>query len=140
MRGEARNEISLNDDTTLSATPSADEPADRLPEVTLEELPERLREAAGNAGWTSLMPVQARAIPYLLAGRDMIVQSRTGSGKTGAFLLPMLERLDPADARCQALVLVPTRELARQVEQDAQTLCSGAGFRSVVVYGGVSYG
>jgi ATP-dependent RNA helicase DeaD len=86
------------------------------------------------------MPVQARAIPRLLAGRDMIVQARTGSGKTGAFLLPMLERLDASVAECQALVLVPTRELARQVEQDAQTLCSAAGFRSVVVYGGVGYG
>jgi ATP-dependent RNA helicase DeaD len=115
------------------------EPENPLPEVSLAELPERLRAAAGAAGWTSLMPVQARGIPYLLAGRDMIVQARTGSGKTGAFLLPMLERLDPALAECQALVLVPTRELARQVAQDALTLCSGAGLRSAVMYGGVGY-
>jgi len=118
---------------------SADEPANPLPEVTLDQLPERLREAVGRVGWTTLMPVQARAIPYLLAGRDMIVQARTGSGKTGAFLLPMLERLDPALRKCQALILVPTRELARQVGQDAQTLCSEAGFESVLVYGGVGY-
>jgi ATP-dependent RNA helicase DeaD len=118
---------------------STEEPENPLPELALEQLPQRLREAAEGAGWTSLMPVQARAIPYLLAGRDMIVQARTGSGKTGAFLLPMLERLDPKAQRCQALILVPTRELARQVGQDALTLCSGAGFRSVVVYGGVGY-
>jgi ATP-dependent RNA helicase DeaD len=99
-----------------------------------------LREAAGRAGWTTLMPVQARAIPYLLAGRDVMIQARTGSGKTGAFLLPMLERLDPRRNHCQALILVPTRELARQVWQDAETLCSGAGLRTVAVYGGVGYG
>ena len=116
------------------------EPEEQLPEVTLEQLPEPLRDAATHAGWTTLMPVQAKAIPYLLAEHELIVQARTGSGKTGAFLLPMLERLDPKLAETQALVLVPTRELARQVAQDALTLCSRAGFRSVVVYGGVGYG
>lgn len=123
-----------------SPTNSIEEPQNPLPELILEQLPERLRDASARAGWTTLMPVQARAIPYLLAGRDMIIQARTGSGKTGAYLLPMLERLDPARRHCQALILVPTRELARQVGQDAETLCSGAGFRSVAVYGGVAYG
>ncbi len=86
------------------------------------------------------MPVQARTIPYLLAGRNIMVQARTGSGKTGAFLLPMLERLDPARPHCQALILVPTRELARQVGQEAERLCGEAKLRSVAIYGGVSYG
>ncbi len=86
------------------------------------------------------MPVQAQAIPYLLAKRDMIIQARTGSGKTGAFLLPMLERLDPKRNECQALILVPTRELAKQVSQEATTLCTDAGLRNVAVYGGVGYG
>ena len=112
---------------------------DPLPDVTMEQLPERLREAAARAGWTTLMPVQARAIPYLLGARDMMIQARTGSGKTGAFLLPMLERLDPRRPHCQALILVPTRELARQVGQEAERLCGGEGLRSVVVYGGVGY-
>ncbi len=86
------------------------------------------------------MPVQARAVPYLLAKREMMVQARTGSGKTGAFLLPMLERLDPNRAECQALILVPTRELAKQVSQEATTLFGEAGLRNVAVYGGVGYG
>ncbi|MFH1942646.1 MAG: DEAD/DEAH box helicase [bacterium] len=68
-----------------------------------------------------------------------MIQARTGSGKTGAFLLPMLERLDPAKPHCQALILVPTRELAKQVDQEAETLCGKAGFRTVAVYGGVGY-
>ena len=113
---------------------------DPLPDITIEQLPERLREAAARAGWTSLMPVQARAIPYMLGARNMMIQARTGSGKTGAFLLPMLERLDPARRHCQALILVPTRELARQVGQEAERLCGGAGLRTVIVYGGVGYG
>jgi ATP-dependent RNA helicase DeaD len=112
---------------------------DPLPDVTIEQLPERLREAATRVGWTTLMPVQARAIPYLLGMRNMMIQARTGSGKTGAFLLPMLERLDPERRHCQALILVPTRELARQVGQESEKLCGSAGLRTVIVYGGVGY-
>jgi ATP-dependent RNA helicase DeaD len=103
-------------------------------------LPERLRAAAALAGWKSLTPVQARAIPYLLAGRGMMIQARTGSGKTGAFVLPMLQRLDPSQRHVQAVILVPTRELARQVWQHANTLFGGSGIESVAVYGGVGYG
>jgi ATP-dependent RNA helicase DeaD len=111
-----------------------------LPDVTLDQLPEHLRKASARAGWTELVPVQARAIPYLLAGRNMMIQARTGSGKTGVFLLPMLERLDPSRQACQALILVPTRELARQVWQEAERICGDAGLRTVAVYGGVGYG
>ena len=86
------------------------------------------------------MPVQARAIPYVIAGRGVLIQARTGSGKTGAFVLPMLERLDPGRQYCQALVLVPTRELAKQVWQAAETMCANSGLRTVALYGGVAYG
>jgi len=116
------------------------EPEAALPEVTMADLPEPLRQAVVRAGWSELMPVQAKAIPYLLAGRDLMVQSRTGSGKTGAFLLPILDRIDPKRATCQALVLAPTRELARQVAEEAKILGSTTGMRTAVVYGGVAYG
>lgn len=116
------------------------QPENTLADTSLAELPQNLREAAARAGWDTLAPVQARAIPYLLAGRNMMIQARTGSGKTGAFLLPMLARLDPAKAVCQALILVPTRELARQVWQEAEKLTGEAGLRTVAVYGGVGYG
>ena len=108
-------------------------------DITIKQLPESLRAAANRAGWTSLMPVQARTIPAVLAGQNMMIQARTGSGKTGAFLLPMLERLNPARPNCQALILVPTRELAKQVDQEAEKLCKKAGFSTVAVYGGVGY-
>lgn len=115
-------------------------PKEPLPAITLEELPEKIRSGLQRAGWNDLMPVQSRTIPYLLGGRDIMVQSRTGSGKTGAFVLPMLERLDPDKAQTQALVLVPTRELARQVSEEAKLLCGDSGLRVAAVYGGVGYG
>ena len=115
-------------------------PLEVLPEATLADLPEKLRLAVAAAGWNELMPVQAKALPYLFSGRDMMIQSRTGSGKTGAYLLPLLEMLNPFEAHTQALVLAPTRELAQQVYVEAQTLGAPAGVRSVAVYGGVGYG
>lgn len=116
------------------------EPENTLPETSLEELPEMMQRAAQRAGWTTLMPVQARAIPYILAGRDLMVQARTGSGKTGAFVLPILRRMDRQRAACQALVLTPTRELALQVAREAAMLAEGSGVNVAAVYGGVAYG
>jgi ATP-dependent RNA helicase DeaD len=113
---------------------------DQLPEMALADLPEALRQAVARAGWTKLMPVQAKSVPYLLAGRDLMVQSRTGSGKTAAFLLPILDRIDPRRNVCQAMVLAPTRELARQVGEESKILAGDSGMRTAVVYGGVAYG
>ena len=116
------------------------EPENALPEAALDALPERIRTACAGAGWTKLLPVQARAIPYVLAGRNLMVQSQTGSGKTGAFILPILERLDVEKKACQVLVLVPTRELALQVSRDAEVLGGGLQMVTAAVYGGVKYG
>ena len=121
-------------------TLAVEEPENALPAVTLEALPDAMRQACARAGWTRLMSVQSLALPYLMARRDIMVQSRTGSGKTGAYLLPMLPELDPAEQRPQALVLVPTRELAVQVEHEAGIIFDGTGIRHVAVYGGVGYG
>jgi ATP-dependent RNA helicase DeaD len=115
-------------------------PEDALPEVGLSDLPAQLQEACARAGWGGLMPVQAKSLPYMLKGRDIMVQARTGSGKTGAFLLPLLGRLKAAQTNCQALILVPTRELAQQVAAEAETLFAGTGVECVAVYGGVGYG
>ncbi len=116
------------------------EPDNALPELTFEELTPHAKAAAANAGWTSLMPVQAKAMPYVLAGRDLMVQSKTGSGKTGAFLLPIFDRIEVNDRRCQALILVPTRELAQQVVDEANMLAGAGGIEAIAVYGGVAYG
>jgi ATP-dependent RNA helicase DeaD len=126
----------LNDSADLSSNGDNS----LMPDIALDQLSDALRAAVARAGWATLMPVQARTIPYLQAGHDVMVQARTGSGKTGAFLLPMLERLDSQRSTTQALILVPTRELARQVWREAETLCSPDGLRPVAVYGGVGYG
>ena len=115
------------------------EPDDALPQVELQDLPEIMQTAVARANWTELSPVQSRAIPYLRAKRDLMVQARTGSGKTGAFVLPILERVDTKRNNCQALVLVPTRELAKQVSEGARELAGDDGLRIISVYGGTSY-
>jgi ATP-dependent RNA helicase RhlE len=90
-------------------------------------------------------PVQARAIPALLAGRDVLAVAQTGTGKTAAFTLPLLQRL-AADRRApgaygaRALVLAPTRELAQQIQDSCRTYGRGLGLRSTVVVGGVPKG
>lgn len=119
---------------------SAEAPEHALPHLKLENLPVSIQEACRRAGWTSLMPVQEQALPYLFEGRDLMVQSRTGSGKTGTYLLPLMTRLDASLPFVQALVLVPTRELAVQVEQEAKTLFGKSGLTVAAVYGGVGYG
>ena len=128
--------------TESDSQPDSDivEPENALDKVTMEDLPRQVREAAARAGWTKLMPVQAKTIPYILKGRDLMIQSRTGSGKTGAYILPILERINPNQTSCQVLILVPTRELARQVDQEAKTLSGGTKIQTIAVYGGVGYG
>ncbi|PKN36486.1 MAG: ATP-dependent helicase [Deltaproteobacteria bacterium HGW-Deltaproteobacteria-2] len=115
------------------------QPDDVLPEISMEELTTEMRDACDRAGWKTLVPVQAKSIPYFLAGQDMMVQSRTGSGKTGAYILPIIEKINAQQNVAQALVLVPTRELALQVSREAQMLTQGTNIRIAVVYGGVGY-
>ena len=115
------------------------EPADVLTEISIEELTPEMRDACDRAGWKTLVPVQAKSIPYFLAGRDMMVQSRTGSGKTGAYILPIIQKINAQQNIAQALVLVPTRELALQVSREAEMLTQGTNIRTAVVYGGVGY-
>ncbi|WP_421903494.1 DEAD/DEAH box helicase [Maridesulfovibrio sp.] len=116
------------------------EPEEALPEITKEELPPSILNALDKAGWEKLTPVQSKSLPYQLSDRDLMVQAKTGSGKTGAFVLPLLEKLDPNINYTQALILVPTRELARQVEREAEKIFEGSGLRVLSVYGGVGYG
>jgi len=125
---------------TPAQTPEGASQPETLPKATLADLPEKLRQGAEAAGWSELMPVQAQAIPYLYAQRDMMIQSHTGSGKTGAYLLPLLDLVNPLQRSTQALILVPTRELAVQVAAEAEVLGRTTGVRSIAVYGGVGYG
>ena len=85
-------------------------------------------------------PIQARTIPLLLAGKDVIGEAYTGSGKTLAFALPLVEQIDESEKTIQALVLCPTRELAQQVGGVIEQLTTGTKTRSTVVFGGRAIG
>jgi ATP-dependent RNA helicase DeaD len=95
-----------------------------------------LLEAIRDVGYESPSPIQEQAIPPLLEGSDVIGQAQTGSGKTAAFGLPMLQYVDPSDHEVQALVLTPTRELCIQVTQALRTYGSHKGIDVVAVFGG----
>jgi len=97
--------------------------------------------ALATEGITYPFPIQLEAIPIAMKGTDLIAQARTGTGKTLAFGLPILERITPgsADGRPQALIMCPTRELALQVAGDLETASGSLGVRILTVYGGVGY-
>ena len=91
-------------------------------------------------GYESPSPIQAACIPVLLEGRDLIGQAQTGTGKTAAFALPLMEQIDVKLTKPQALVLTPTRELAIQVAEALQSYAHGMpGFHVLPIYGGQSY-
>jgi ATP-dependent RNA helicase DeaD len=99
-------------------------------------LSEPALRAVRDVGYESPSPIQERAIPALLAGRDVIGQAQTGTGKTAAFGLPIMEYIDPAETALQALVLTPTRELCIQVTQALRTYAAHTGIDVVAVFGG----
>jgi ATP-dependent RNA helicase DeaD len=99
-------------------------------------LSEELLAALRDVGYESPSPIQVQAIPSLLEGRDVIGQAQTGTGKTAAFGLPMLQQVRPGEEAVQALVLTPTRELCIQVTQAIRTYGSHKGVDVVAVFGG----
>ncbi|MBI4312774.1 MAG: DEAD/DEAH box helicase [Chloroflexi bacterium] len=98
------------------------------------------QSAIAGMGITEPTPIQAQAIPIMLDGRDVIGQARTGSGKTLAFALPIVERCDPKVRGVQAMVLVPTRELAIQVGEVMGVLAASRRLQVTLLYGGRAYG
>src|SRR5665213_102654 len=95
-----------------------------------------LLEAVQDVGYDAPSPIQEQAIPPLLEGLDVIGQAQTGSGKTAAFGLPMLQYVDPSENDVQGLVLTPTRELCIQVTQALRAYGKAKGIDVVAVFGG----
>lgn len=102
-------------------------------------LSEPLLHALESCGYTEPTPIQTQAIPLILQGKDIIGAAQTGTGKTAAFALPTLQRLGTHGTSPRALVLVPTRELAVQVEENFRRYGQHADLRITLLYGGVSY-
>ena len=122
--------------TDIIETPDTDAPAS-FAELMLA--PELLR-AVADAGYTAPTPIQARAIPLILRGRDIMGLAQTGTGKTAAFTLPIVQRLLGGPRRARALILTPTRELAVQVKESFAKYAEHSGLVIVDIYGGVPLG
>lgn len=136
-----------------AATPPAEQQTAHLPDIADDTdvdistvtafaelgLDERLQRAIARVGFTTPTDIQAALIPIALEGRDCLGQARTGTGKTAAFTLPMLQRLKPGGG-LQALVLVPTRELASQVDSHIRQFASAGNFHTALLYGGKRMG
>jgi ATP-dependent RNA helicase RhlE len=122
--------------TDITETPDTDAPAS-FAELMLA--PELLR-AVAEAGYTAPTPIQSRAIPLILRGRDIMGLAKTGTGKTAAFTLPIVQRLLGGPRRARALILAPTRELAVQVRESFARYAEHSGLVIVDIYGGVPLG
>src|SRR5215510_70009 len=103
-------------------------------------LSQSMIEGVKAMGYVEPTPIQLRAIPLVMEGKDVIGSAQTGTGKTAAFALPILTRLGESNGRTRALILEPTRELAAQVETALRDFCRFTSIRVAVLYGGVGYG
>ena len=104
-------------------------------------LPAQILKTLESLGYQAPTPVQSQSIPTLLAGEDLLGHAPTGTGKTAAFSLPLLARIDPSETSPQVLVLTPTRELAIQVTAAIQGYSKDlSGVRALAIYGGQDYG
>ena len=109
--------------------------------MTFEELSlnEKTKRALKDAGYTNPTPIQEQAIPVVLEGKDFIGQSKTGTGKTASYSLPMIEKIDASSKKVQAIVLCPTRELAVQVADEVRKFLKyQEGIKTIAIYGGQS--
>jgi ATP-dependent RNA helicase RhlE len=138
---------SVSSDTATAATVVADTPAAPIASIAFSDLglaPELL-QAVIDSGYTTPTPIQAKAIPLVLAGRDIMGGAQTGTGKTAAFTLPILQRMlpfassssSPARHPVRALILAPTRELALQVFESVKSYSKYTPLRAMCAFGGV---
>ncbi|MCM3340387.1 DEAD/DEAH box helicase [Paenibacillus sp. MER TA 81-3] len=100
----------------------------------------KVLQAITELGFEEATPIQEKAIPVAMTGRDLIGQAQTGTGKTAAFGIPLIQKIDPTDERVLALIMTPTRELAIQVAEEIGKLTRFKGVRSLPIYGGQDIG
>ena len=148
--GKVRDNTRLMTHTTPTADPVFDAAEQQVADATPQRfdtlpLDAKLLRAVADSGYTAMTPIQAKAIPLVLAGRDVMGAAQTGTGKTAAFSIPLLQKMmkhetasmSPARHPVRALVLTPTRELADQVANNVKTYAKHTQLRSMVVFGGI---
>jgi len=126
-----------------STNESAPKPTSAAPEGAFATLIPELQRAVASAGYTTPTPIQEQCIPHLLDGRDLLGTAQTGTGKTAAFTLPLLQRLSahggrPRKGTPRALVVAPTRELAAQIDESIQTYGRYLNLSHLAIFGGVN--
>jgi ATP-dependent RNA helicase RhlE len=109
-------------------------PANAFADFAIDE---RIKTNIASKGYDTPTPIQDQAIPHILAGRDIVGIANTGTGKTGAFLIPLLQKI-VGNRKERVLIMVPTRELAQQIEEEYREFARGSGFSSVCAVGGTN--
>ncbi len=125
-------------DSETEETSTATSPS--LPPWEELGLTPELLSAIAHKGYEMPTPVQAEAIPAAISGRDLLVRSKTGTGKTAAFMIPVLDRVPAGHRKAASITLCPTRELAIQIAEETRSLCKDKDLEVVAVYGGVPIG
>lgn len=103
------------------------------------KLQDPIKESLAKNGYTEPTAIQEQVIELALTGKNIVGQSQTGTGKTAAFVIPLLELIDGRVRRPQAIILAPTRELASQIREEVFKLSEGMKLRSAVIFGGTSF-
>lgn len=130
IRHNCRNSLIRNDFAVYMTTQETE------PTFASLGLNKRILKTLNSLGFQAPTPIQAAFIPLAVTGEDCIGQARTGTGKTAAFALPVIQKLDPRSEDLQALVLAPTRELSEQVEREFRLIAGGSPCETVLVVGG----
>ncbi|WLP95766.1 DEAD/DEAH box helicase [Psychrobacter sp. M13] len=142
QNGIIEETTTVNSDTAVQATSEAESTEDQVTFAELD-IAKPILTALERSGYTHPTPIQAQAIPFALQGRDLLLSAQTGSGKTAAFVIPVLDRLSRAtsfDKLTKALILTPTRELAQQVHDSVRTYSKDMrGLFCVPLVGGAPY-
>ncbi|MDN5565286.1 MAG: DEAD/DEAH box helicase [Psychrobacter sp.] len=142
QNGIIEDTTAVNSDTAVQATSEAESTEDQITFAELD-IAKPILTALERSGYTHPTPIQAQAIPFALQGRDLLLSAQTGSGKTAAFVIPVLDRLSRAtsfDKLTKALILTPTRELAQQVHDSVRTYSKDMrGLFCVPLVGGAPY-
>ena len=134
---ESVNNESVNNESVNNETENNESTEPVLTSYNDAEVDNRILRAVQGMGFETMTPIQEQAIPILMEGRDIIGQAQTGTGKTAAFGIPMIQKMDPEDKNLQALVLCPTRELAVQVTEEIRRLAKYMhNIKVVPIYGG----
>lgn len=134
---QKRRGVDVSRFINTNATAPVDTPYEPTHQFSDFSIDSRIKQNVTKKGYETPTPIQDQAIPHILAGRDVVGIANTGTGKTGAFLIPLLDKIVKQRSE-RVLVIVPTRELAQQIEEEFKGFSEGSGFLSLSAVGGIN--